>query len=100
MGCILLIVRAQRQIFKTLTAGDPFQPTNVDRLRLIGLILAVLELGGYVIWDVAERLPREIFRDVQPDFRLTAWFAVLAVFVLAEVFREGARSRWEVELRI
>ena len=31
---------------------------------------------------------------------LTAWFAVLVVFVLAEVFREGARLRREAELTI
>ena len=31
---------------------------------------------------------------------VTAWFAVLIVFVLAEVFREGARLRREAELTI
>ena len=29
-----------RRIFATLTAGDPFHPDNVARLRLIGLMLA------------------------------------------------------------
>ena len=33
-------------------------------------------------------------------FNPTAWFAVLVVFVLAEVFREGARLREEAELTI
>ena len=33
-------------------------------------------------------------------FNPTAWFAVLVVFVLAEVFREGARLRREAELTI
>ena len=31
---------------------------------------------------------------------LTAWFAILVVFVLAEVFREGARLRQDAELTI
>ena len=31
---------------------------------------------------------------------LTAWFAILVVFVLAEVFREGARLRREAELTV
>jgi hypothetical protein len=31
---------------------------------------------------------------------LTTWFAVLVIFVLAEVFREGARLRGEAELTI
>ena len=34
------------------------------------------------------------------NFNLTAWFSVLVVFVLAEVFREGARLRREAELTI
>jgi Protein of unknown function (DUF2975) len=37
---------------------------------------------------------------IQPNFNLTAWFSVLVVFVLAEVFREGARLRREAELTI
>jgi hypothetical protein len=39
-------------------------------------------------------------KDVRPDFSLTSWFSVLVVFVLAEVFREGARLRREAELTI
>jgi hypothetical protein len=31
---------------------------------------------------------------------LTTWFAVLVIFVLAEVFREGARLRGDAELTI
>jgi hypothetical protein len=37
---------------------------------------------------------------VEPSLSLTAWFSVLVVFVLAEVFREGARLRREAELTI
>jgi hypothetical protein len=37
---------------------------------------------------------------VDTHFNLTAWFSVLVVFVLAEVFREGARLRREAELTI
>jgi hypothetical protein len=41
IGGVLVIVHSLRQIFVTLTAGDPFHPYNVRRLRLIGLMLAV-----------------------------------------------------------
>jgi hypothetical protein len=37
---------------------------------------------------------------IDDSFTLTAWFSVLVVFVLAEVFREGARLRREAELTI
>ena len=98
MAGVLVILGALRRIFMTLTAGDPFHPENVNRLRLIGLILAALELGRYAVWGISAWLPW--VRDVRPSFSLTAWFSVLVVFVLAEVFREGARLRREAELTI
>jgi hypothetical protein len=97
-GGVLVIVHFLRQIFMTLTAGDPFHPDNVNRLRLIGAMLAALELGRYAVWGVSRMLP--IVSRVEPNLNLTAWFSVLVVFVLAEVFREGARLRREAELTI
>lgn len=99
MGGVLVIVGRLRRIFATLTAGDPFHPDNVRRLRLIGTILAALELGRYAIWAVAAWLLPGTER-AEPNIGLTAWFSVLVVFVLAEVFREGARLRREAELTI
>jgi hypothetical protein len=96
---VLVIVRSLRRIFATLTAGDPFHPDNVGRLRLIGLMLAALELGRYAVWGIGAWLLPGV-KHVEPSFGLTAWFSVLVVFVLAEVFREGARLRREAELTI
>lgn len=96
---ILVIVASLRRIFTTLTAGDPFHPDNVARLRLIGLMLAGLELGRYAFWAVSAWLLPGVDR-IEPSLSLTAWFSVLVVFVLAEVFREGARLRREAELTI
>ncbi len=100
LGAFLVIVERLRRIFGTLTAGDPFQPENVKRLRVIGLALAGLELISYAVrllvaWAIPDAVERV---SVLPN--LTAWFAVLVVFVLAEVFREGARLRHENELTI
>ena len=69
---------------------------------LLGCIigeLAGLEIGRYVIYGLGMwALPGA---DIQrPEFSPTAWFSVLVVFVLAEVFREGARLRREAELTI
>jgi len=97
---VLIIVGRLRKIFSTLTAGDPFHPENVARLRLIGLILASLELGRYVVAALSRMLMSGEVRSVDTGFNPTAWFAVLVVFVLAEVFREGARLRREAELTI
>jgi len=95
---VLVIVHSLRRIFVTLTAGDPFHPDNVGRLRLIGVMLAALELGRYAVWGISSWAP--LVDRVEPNFSLTAWFSVLVVFVLAEVFREGARLRREAELTI
>jgi hypothetical protein len=96
---VLIIVERLRKIFATLTAGDPFHPENVRRLRVIGLMLILLEVGRYPL-AVAKvlLLPNTDGLSFSPN--PTAWFAVLVVFVLAEVFREGARLRREAELTI
>ncbi|MDP2214547.1 DUF2975 domain-containing protein [Phenylobacterium sp.] len=99
MGGILIIVAQLRKIFATLTAGDPFHPDNVRRLRVVGLILAGLELGRYAFWALSSAILPDS-NAMEPSLSLTAWFSVLVVFVLAEVFREGARLRREAELTI
>lgn len=99
LGGVLVIVERLRRIFATLTAGDPFHPDNVRRLRVIGLVLAGLEIGRYAMWAVGTWVLPGGDID-RPAFSLTAWFSVLVVFVLAEVFREGARLRREAELTI
>ena len=103
--CTLIIVQRLRRIFQTLTAGDPFHPDNVRRLRVVGITLAVLELGRYAVAGLAAAVLSERARDGGIDLpdgsvNLTAWFAVLVIFVLAEVFREGARLRRDAELTI
>lgn len=96
---VLVIVGRLRRIFATLTAGDPFHPDNVGRLRLIGAVLAALELGRYAVWAIGVWLLPGVTSE-RPHLNITAWFSVLVVFVLAEVFREGARLRREAELTI
>jgi hypothetical protein len=98
MGGWMLIVERLRRIFGTLTAGDPFHPDNVLRLRMIGLILGGLEIGRYIYMGLSHWLAPS--KEGEVSFTLTTWFSVLVVFVLAEVFREGARLRREAELTI
>jgi len=101
-GAILIVGRLRR-IFQTLIAGDPFHPDNARRLRVIGIALAVLEIwryfaGGLFRLAAHGHVPARFFAG--GGVSLTAWFAVLAIVVLAEVFREGARLRGEAELTI
>jgi Protein of unknown function (DUF2975) len=99
LGGTQVIVLSLRRIFMTLTAGDPFHPHNVNRLRLVGAMLGGLELLRYAVWASSAWLLPGVSRT-EPNLNLTAWFSVLVVFVLAEVFREGARLRREAELTI
>jgi hypothetical protein len=102
-GGILGIVGELRRIFATLTAGDPFHPGNVRRLRVIGLVLAALGILEVIRWPMglidANLAARTACGQASVP-NVTTWFAVLVVFVLAEVFREGARLRREAELTI
>ena len=96
---LVVVFNRLRRVFATLTIGDPFQPENVTRLRVIGLALIVLELLGALLkMALAFAFPGRAAPGL--SLNLTAWFAILVVFVLAEVFREGARLRRDAELTI
>jgi len=96
---VMVIVQMLRRIFATLTAGDPFHPDNVRRLRVIAVALALVELNGYAI-GAFDHFVLGGGHVRSFDLNLTAWFAVLVIVVLAEVFREGARLRRDAELTI
>lgn len=99
LGSLLAILSRLRMVFATLTAGDPFHPENIRRLRLIGFVLAAMELGRYVLNAMLLAIAPNLSWNLD-GFNITAWFSVLVVLVLAEVFREGARLRNEAELTI
>jgi len=100
IAALVVIVGRLRQIFATLTRGDPFQPMNVSRLRTVGVMLVAIEFWNFVVPPLLRRLvpgdPEGFTGRLSP----TGWFSILVVFVLAEVFREGARLRREAELTI
>ncbi len=96
----LLITHWTRQVFQTLAEADAFHPDNTRRLRWIGFGLAGLELFGYLTRFIAEAVFHLRFEPIYGLRAVTAWFSVLVVFVLAEVFREGARLRQEADLTI
>ena len=94
------ILHRLRRIFRTLTMGDPFQPDNVRRLREIGLVLAVVTAGLFLAQLTMARIAPGVVTPQGVSDLLTPIFSILVVFVLAEVFREGARLRRESELTI
>jgi hypothetical protein len=95
---VTVIVQRLRRIFASMTAGDPFHPDNVRRLRVTALVLGLIEINRY-LFAALDRFVLGLHpRSLSLDF--TPWFAVLVIVVLAEVFREGARLRRDAELTI
>ena len=99
VGGGIVIVGRLRRIFRSLIDGDPFHPANVRRLNVIAATLAILEVGRYLAAFVS-RLAFHGRFAIDADVSLSAWFSILIVVVLAEVFREGARLRRDAELTI
>lgn len=60
----------------------------------------MLELYSYISRALAEAVLNMPVEPVYGMRAVTAWFSVLVVFVLAEVFKEGARLRAEANLTI
>lgn len=96
----LLIIRLTRQVFQTLADGDVFHPENTQRLRLIGVGLALLEAFSYLTRLIAEGVFHLRFEPIYGLRAVTTWFSVLVVFVLAEVFKEGARLKKDADLTV
>lgn len=94
-GMVWLIINRLRRIFATLTAGDPFRPENVRWLQTIGIALAVINLAGIALPVLIPDAAREALTIDDTAIDLSDWLGVLIVFILAEVFREGARMRDE-----
>ena len=100
IGGFVAIVHRLRRIFATLTAGDPFRPENTRRLREIGLFLSLIVAAQFATQYVGSRIAPGAIEAPGFTQLMTPLFSVLVVFVLAEVFREGARLRRESELTI
>lgn len=86
------------RIVESVGDGDPFIPANADRLRAmawISVAVHVLAIPIAVFGHWAEALSSRLKFEVA--YPLTGMFMALVLFVLARVFREGARMREELE---
>jgi hypothetical protein len=95
-GVALYVVERLLELLKTLRFGSPFVKENATRFRRVGWALLIGELSKIVIWILAGVTGAE----VEADLDFTLFVAIAAVFVLAEVFREGARMKEEQDLTV
>jgi len=95
-GVMLFVVNRLLEILKTLRFGSPFVRENADRFRGVGYALLIGEGAKF-----AFLLLSAIFdADIDINSTAIAWLAIIAVFVLSEVFREGARMKEEQDLTV
>jgi hypothetical protein len=85
-------------IVETVRLGDPFVTGNAARLQttawaLLGLELLHLTVGGIAAFASSASQPL----DIDWNFSITGWLAVLLLFVLARVFDHGTRMRDDLE---
>jgi hypothetical protein len=95
-GVMLFIVNRLLEILKTLRVGSPFVRENAVRFRQVGYALLLGE-GAKLAFGVLAMI---FDADVKLGTELTTWLAMIAVFVLAEVFLEGAKMKEEQDLTV
>jgi len=85
-------------IVETVRAGDPFVAENAVRLQTIAWSVLGLELLHFAVGAVAASASSEEHPlDIDWNFSVTRWLAVLLCFVLARVFERGTRMREDLE---
>ena len=96
-----LLFKRLLAILASVAAGDPFTPANADRLQAVAWCLLVLQLCDVGFGVTSSMLDKAAGEGVGGwSFGLTGWIAVLLLFVLAGVFKEGTRLRSDAELTI
>lgn len=95
-GVMLFIVNRLLEILKTLRFGSPFVRENAVRFRQVGYALLLGE-GAKIAFGILGAI---FDVDVELNTELTTWVAMIAVFVLAEVFLEGAKMKEEQDLTV
>lgn len=96
LGIALYIVNRLLEILRTLRFGSPFVRENADRFRKVGYALIFGEAAKFALGIFGFAFDADIDVGLEP----TAWIAIIAVFVLSEVFREGARMKEEQDLTV
>lgn len=89
------------RILTTVSTGDPFVDANGRRLQAIAWAMLVLQLCDAFYGVVGTRVDLALGERVSGwSPSVTGWLAVLLLFVLARIFREGARMRDDLALTV
>jgi hypothetical protein len=93
-----LFLKRLLAIVETVRAADPFVAANASRLRAMAWTLLTLQCLSIIIGGIASTVSTRAYPlNIQAGFSVNGWLAVLLIFILAQVFAEGARMREDLE---
>lgn len=96
---VQFILRALRRVVASASIGDPFIEANaVELVRVAWLLLGVEVIDALikpVVYLLAPDAVRAKIHDIV-HISVTGLFAVLLIFVLAQIFRRGSDMRAEL----
>ncbi|WP_225207437.1 DUF2975 domain-containing protein [Novosphingobium huizhouense] len=97
-ACAFAFLRHLRRIVASVAHGDPFAPVNAARLAAMGWLTLAVEGLSIPVGGIGQWLATTI-EDATSDFGVSVGGVLLALilFILARVFREGARMRDDLE---
>lgn len=103
MAVIVLVLHRLRRVLRRLVRGRPFAPGNAGDLRFIGLAVIVGELVLAAFSYASARYLMDrlsttgITLNAAFEVRMPVILAGAVLFVVAEVFREGAAMKADLE---
>jgi hypothetical protein len=99
LALVQFILRALRRVVASASVGDPFIEANaVDLVRVAWLLLGVNVIDALIkpmVYLLAPDAVRAKIHDTV-HISITGLFAVLLIFVLAQIFRRGSDMRAEL----
>ncbi|MEX2111247.1 MAG: DUF2975 domain-containing protein [Gemmatimonadaceae bacterium] len=85
-------------IVETVRLGNPFVSENAACLETIAWMVLGLELLHFAVGAIASSVSTAAQPlDIDWNFSVTRWLAILLCFVLARVFEHGTRMREDLE---
>jgi len=92
------MLRQLQELVASAARGDPFAPTNAQRLRRVGWALVVTQVAALPIHWISSRIVAA-GSDLGSagGLSLGGVLAILLAFVLAAVFEQGSAMRDELE---
>ncbi len=99
LALVQFILRALRRVVASASIGDPFIEANaVELVRVAWLLLGVEVIDALIkptVYLLAPDAVRAKVHDIV-HISVTGLFAVLLIFVLAQIFRRGSDMRAEL----